>query len=401
MIAAAHAGADAVDAAIDAMAGTTSQPSMGALASSLARSPLDTGLDMDEITKVNDYWEECRGLYAPFESGQKSGSADVYNHEMPGGQYTNLLFQSQQLGLSGRWPHIKRAYASANRLLGDIIKVTPSSKVVGDLAQFMVQNNLTEEEVIERGESLSFPGSVVEYFQGYLGIPPYGFPEPLRSKVLKGKTLPNGKSCFDGRPGAEMPDYNFPKEMRQLVGEHGVAVTEHDLISHAQYPAVFKEFAKFREEHGDLSILDTRTFVSGMKTGQEISVEIEHGKVLFIKLMSVQEPDEEGSRSVTFELNGQPRVVRVKDKSVAGSITARGKADDSVIGSVGAPMPGVVVGIKVHPGETVKQGQPLLVLSAMKMETNVASPADGIVKALHVKEGDNIQGNDLVAEIDV
>ncbi|CAM9777761.1 unnamed protein product, partial [Ectocarpus sp. 4 AP-2014] len=341
MIAAAHAGADAVDAAVDAMAGTTSQPSMGALASSLARSPLDTGLDMDEITKVNDYWEECRGLYAPFESGQKSGSADVYNHEMPGGQYTNLLFQSQQLGLSGRWPHIKRAYASANRLLGDIIK------------------------------------------------------------VLKGKTLPNGKSCFEGRPGAEMPDYNFPKEMRQLVGEHGVAVTEQDLISHAQYPAVFKEFARFREEHGDLSILDTRTFVSGMKTGQEISVEIEHGKVLFIKLMSVQEPDEEGSRSVTFELNGQPRVVRVKDKSVAGSITARGKADDSVIGSVGAPMPGVVVGIKVHPGETVKQGQPLLVLSAMKMETNVASPADGIVKALHVKEGDNIQGNDLVAEIDV
>ncbi|CBN79581.1 pyruvate carboxylase [Ectocarpus siliculosus] len=341
MLAAANAGADAVDAAMDAMAGTTSQPSMGALASSLARSPLDTGLDMDEITKVNDYWEECRGLYAPFESGQKSGSADVYNHEMPGGQYTNLLFQSQQLGLSGRWPHIKRAYASANRLLGDIIK------------------------------------------------------------VLKGKTLPNGKSCFEGRPGAEMPDYKFSKEMRQLVGEHGVAVTEQDLISHAQYPAVFKEFTKFREEHGDLSILDTRTFVSGMKTGQEISVEIEHGKVLFIKLMSVQEPDEEGSRSVTFELNGQPRVVRVKDKSVAGSITARGKADDSVVGSVGAPMPGVVVGIKVNPGETVKQGQPLLVLSAMKMETNVASPADGIVKALHVKEGDNIQGNDLVAEIDV
>eukprot|EP00752_Nemacystus_decipiens_P003621 g3338.t1 len=400
MIAAAHAGADAVDVATDAMAGTTSQPSMGAFASSLARSPLDTGLDMDEITKVNDYWEECRGLYAPFESGQKSGSADVYNHEMPGGQYTNLLFQSQQLGLSGRWPQIKRAYASANHLLGDIIKVTPSSKVVGDLAQFMVQNNLTEEDVIERGDSLSFPGSVVEYFQGYLGIPPYGFPEPLRSKVLKGKTLPNGKSCFEGRPGAEMPDYNFGKEMRQLVGKYGVGVTEQDLVSHAQYPAVFKEFTEFREEHGDLSILDTRTFVSGMKTGQEISVEIEHGKVLFIKLMSVQDPDEEGYRSVTFELNGQPRVVRVKDKSVAGSVTARGKADDSVIGSVGAPMPGVVVGVKVKVGEVVKQGQPLLVLSAMKMETNVASPADGVVKALHVKEGDSLQGNDLVAEIE-
>lgn len=401
MIAAAHAGADAVDVAMDAMAGTTSQPSMGALASSLARSPLDTGLDMDEITSVNDYWEECRGLYAPFESGQKSGSADVYNHEMPGGQYTNLLFQSQQLGLSGRWPHIKRAYASANRLLGDIIKVTPSSKVVGDLAQFMVQNDLTEEAVIERGDSLSFPGSVVEYFQGYLGIPPYGFPEPLRSKVLKGKTLPNGKSCFEGRPGAEMPPYDFDNEMRQLHGKYGLAVTERDLVSHAQYPAVFKDFMDSREEHGDLSILDTRTFVSGMKTGQEISVEIEHGKVLFIKLMSVQDPDEEGSRSVTFELNGQPRVVRVRDRSVAGDITARPKADASVVGSVGAPMPGVVVGVKVKAGEKVKQGQPLLVLSAMKMETNVASPADGIVKSLYVKDGDNIQGNDLVAEIEV
>ncbi|CAM9814610.1 unnamed protein product [Ascophyllum nodosum] len=401
MIAAAQAGADAVDVATDAMSGTTSQPSLGAVASSLVGTPLDTGLDMVEISMVNDYWEECRGLYAPFESGQKSGSADVYIHEMPGGQYTNLLFQSQQLGLSGRWPQIKRSYAAANRLLGDIIKVTPSSKVVGDMAQFMVQNDLTEEDVLNRAESLSFPGSVVEYFQGYLGIPPYGFPEPLRSKVLKGKTLPNGKSCFDGRPGAEMPPYDFDNEMRQLHAKYGMHVTERDLMSHAQYPSVFKDFMASRAEHGDLSILDTRTFISGMKTGQETSVEIEHGKVLFMKLVSVQEPNEEGVRSVTFEMNGQPRVVRIKDKSIAGDVAARPKADESVIGSVGAPMPGVVVGIKVKVGDEVKQGQPLLVLSAMKMETNVASPADGVVKGLHVKEGDSIQGNDLVVDIGV
>eukprot|EP00953_Heterococcus_sp_UTEX-ZZ885_P031629 16583-Heterococcus_DN1.PRE.4 len=237
MLAAANAGADAVDAAMDAMAGTSSQPSMGAIVGALAGSKLDTGLNMDHVTSVNDYWEECRGLYAPFESGQKSGSADVYNHEMPGGQYTNLLFQSQQLGLTGRWPAIKRAYASANRLLGDIIKVTPSSKVTGDLAQWMVQNDLTEEQVLERAETLSFPSSVVEYFQGYLGLPPFGFPEPLRSKVLKSKKLPNGKQMFEGRPGAEMSDYDFAAAKEELEAAHGKGtISEGDLLSHAQYP---------------------------------------------------------------------------------------------------------------------------------------------------------------------
>lgn len=236
MLAAAHAGADAVDAAMDALAGTTSQPSLGALVGALRGTKLDTGLDLEQVTLVNEYWEETRAIYAPFEMNQKSGSAAVYIHEMPGGQLSNLMWQSSMLGLSGRWGQIQRAYASANRLLGDIIKVTPSSKVVGDLAQFMVQNELSEQDVIDRAETLSFPGSVVEYFQGYLGLPPFGFPEPLRSRVVKGRTLPNGKQMFDGRPGAEMEPYNFEGQMEVLKSRYGDKITTKDLLSHAQYP---------------------------------------------------------------------------------------------------------------------------------------------------------------------
>ncbi|KAG5179986.1 putative carboxylase [Tribonema minus] len=401
MLACARAGADAVDAAMDAMSGTTSQPSLGAIVGAVKGSELDTGLDMDQIAAVNDYWEEARGLYAPFESGQKSGSADVYNHEMPGGQYTNLLFQSQQLGLSGQWSQIKKAYASANRLLGDIIKVTPSSKVCGDLAQMMVQNHLTEEEVIERAEHLSFPNSVVEYFQGYLGLPPFGFPEPLRSRVLKGKTLPGGKQMFEGRPGAEMAPFDFDAARVGLQQKYGKDnIRELDLMSHVQYPAVFKEFMDVKDTYGDLSKLDTRTFVSGMKIGQEIAVQIEVGKTLFIKLISVSNPDDEGIRQVVFELNGQQRIIKVKDNSVGASATRRGKADPSMIGSVGAPMPGVVLGVKVKTGARVKAGQSLVVLSAMKMETSVSAPTDGIVKNIFVKEGDNVEGGDLIIDIE-
>lgn len=234
MLAAAQAGADAVDAATDAMSGTTAQPSMGALVASTQGTKFDTGLDLHEISMLNEYWEECRGLYAPFESGQKSGSADVYIHEMPGGQYTNLLYQSSQLGLTGQWSQVKTAYAAANRLLGDIIKVTPSSKVTGDLAQFLVANNLTEHEAVEQAEELSFPNSVIEYFQGYLGIPPFGFPEPLRSRVLKGRTIEgtNGLSCFDARPGAQLAPFDFDGTRSQLEDKWGAdKLSDNDVMS--------------------------------------------------------------------------------------------------------------------------------------------------------------------------
>ncbi len=394
MLAAAESGADVVDAAIDSMAGLTSQPSMGAIVAALAGTELDTGIDLAELSPLDQYWECIRGIYSPFESGLKSGSADVYEHEMPGGQYTNLKFQAQALGLEGRWTSIKLAYAAANDLLGDVIKVTPSSKVVGDLAQFMVQNDLSGADVLEQAETLSFPTSVVDFMRGALGQPYGGFPEPFRRAVLKGQ-LP-----IEGRAGDSLPEFDFAALRKELARKHNMDLSETDLLSAALYPDVFDEYLARRETFSDISVLPTRAFLAPLDRGEEIAIDIERGKRLIVRLETVGELDARGMRPVFFELNGQPRTLFVRDRSIEDDAVTRERADPAVAGSIGAPMPGVVVEVSVAPGDSVVAQQSLVKLSAMKMETVIAAPVAGVVKRVLVVEKDSVEAGDLLLIID-
>jgi len=401
MLSAAQAGADVVDVAIDAMSGLTSQPSMGAVLANLRGSELDTGLDPDKITPLNTYWENVRAMYVPFESGQLSTSSDVYAHEIPGGQYTNLLYQSRQLGLTDRWPAIKKMYAVANQLLGDIPKVTPSSKVVGDLAQFMVSQGLTAETVVEQAETLAFPESVIGYFQGSLGIPPGGWDscEPLRSKALTSRTLPDGSKAYTGRPGAQMEAYDFEEEgslLRKTYGER--LIKDEDCLSYALYPKVFEEWKEFQAVYGDVGELPTHLFLKPMKEGEEVELELEKGRTFIIKMVSMPPPDADGIRQMIFELNGERWFVPITDNSVESGIAKREKAVGP--GAVGAPMPGVVVDVVVKKGDQVKEGEKVAVLSAMKMETVIPAKMSGTVTRVTVNAGDNVEGDDLIVVIE-
>jgi len=395
MIAAAEAGADVVDVAIDAMSGMTSQPSMGALVSMLAGTEKDTGIDKSLVGGLNTYWENVRNVYLPFESGQLSGSSDVYEHEIPGGQYTNLLYQSRQLGLTDKWPEIKRKYAEANMVLGDIPKVTPSSKVVGDLAQFMVAQNLTPQQVEDQAETLAFPESVVQFLRGEIGIPPGGFPEPLRSKVLNSR----GLESIDGRPGASLPDYDFEEAEKLLKAKFGAKfITDKDVLSHALYPNVFTEWKEFESIYGEVSKLPTDLFLSPMKEGDEVEFELSAGRRVIVKLVSITPPRDDGLRTVTFEINGERWLMPVTDKSVASEANVRRKASGP--NEVGSPMPGVIVNLKVKEGDVVSEGEPLATLSAMKMETVIPASVSGVVKHIAVNIGDKVEGDDLLVEIE-
>ena len=392
MLACGESGADVVDVALAPMAGMTSQPALGAVVAATAGTPRDTGVSLRQVQGLATYWEQARGLYAPFESGLKSGSSDVYFHEMPGGQYTNLQFQARQLGLAERWPAIKHAYAAANRLCGDILKVTPSSKVVGDLAQFMVQNDLSEDDVLEQAETLSFPSSVVDFFRGYLGVPPGGFPEPLRTRICR--DLPT----VEGRPGATLPPLDFAALQTQLEETYG-RIGPHDTVSAALYPKVFADFMEFRDSFGDMSVLPTRFFFAPPSIGEEFSLDIERGKTLIVELSAVGELDDNGQREVFFELNGRLRSIRVRDSSAAVETVVRERADASDPGSVGAPMPGVVIEVKVEAGDEIAAGAPLVVMSAMKMETVVTAPVGGTVARIAVAQDDSLAAGDLLVAI--
>ncbi|XP_062850303.1 pyruvate carboxylase, mitochondrial [Trichomycterus rosablanca] len=395
MLACAEAGADIVDVAVDSMAGMTSQPSMGAVVACAKGTKLDTGISLEKVFDYSEYWEVTRGLYAPFDctATMKSGNADVYENEIPGGQYTNLHFQAHSMGLGNKFKEVKKAYAEANKLLGDLIKVTPSSKIVGDLAQFMVQNNLSRTEVEERADELSFPLSVVEFLQGHIGIPHGGFPEPFRSKVLK--SLPR----IEGRPGASLPPMDFKKLESDLKVAYGKDITPEDVMSAAMYPKVFQEFKEFTANFGPVDCLSTRLFLEGPKIAEEFQVELERGKTLHIKALALGDLNKAGQREVFFELNGQLRSVLVKDTVAIKEMHFHPKALKDVRGQVGAPMPGKVVEVKVKQGQKVDKGQPLCVLSAMKMETVVNSPLSGTVAKVYIKPDSTLEGDDLILEI--
>ena len=398
MLAAAKAGADVVDAAVDSMAGLTSQPSMGAIAKALRDTPQDTGIDANSILRLSSYWEQVRQLYSPFESGLLSGSSDVYLHEMPGGQYTNLKFQSQSLGLADNWEEVKLSYAAANRVLGNIVKVTPSSKVVGDLAQFMVANKLDEESLIAAASTLSFPTSVVEYFQGYLGQPFGGFPESLRDSVLK------DKARIHGRPGASMDDVDMAELQQKLVERTGRTHSQREVLSSALYPKVYDEFVRYTENYGDVTKLPSKHFFGTMRVDEEVSVQLEDGVDVSIKLKAVGELLPSNQREVFFEVNGIPRSVIIDDKSTdhASDLKPRDlavRADEGDLGSVGAPMAGEVIEVTAATGKHVEAGSALIVLSAMKMETTVAAPISGDIKHVAVEVGSSVSAGDLLVKI--
>lgn len=378
MLACAHAGADVVDVAVDSMSGMTSQPSMGAIVASLQGTSKDTGFKLADVSEYSAYWESTRTLYAPFEctTTMRSGNADVYMNEIPGGQYTNLQFQAFSLGLGDFFEDVKKAYREANLLLGDIIKVTPSSKVVGDLAQFMVQNHLTAQQVYDRAEDLSFPKSVVEFLQGAIGEPHGGFPEPFRSRVLK------DMKRVEGRPGESLPPLDFDALKKEVLESHPHA-NDRDVMSAALYPQVTDDFLTFREEFGPVDKLDTRIFLTGPKVGEEFEVSIEKGKTLHIKTLAMAEDlTLNGDKEVFFELNGQLRSVLIRDKEGVKELHIHPKALKGnksnlfsvfnlfkkiiikiFLGEVGAPMPGSVIDVRVKVGDHVEKGQPLVVLS--------------------------------------
>ena len=360
-VACANAGADAVDTATDSMSGMTSQPSVGALLASLEGTGLEPGLNIHNVRQLDTYWAQLRLLYSPFEAGLTGPDPEVYEHEIPGGQLTNLIFQASQLGLGAQWAQTKKAYEEANGLLGDVVKVTPTSKVVGDLAQFMVSNKLTYDNVKAKAKELDFPGSVLEFFEGLMGQPYGGFPEPLRSDALRERRKLNE------RPGLTLEPLNLAKIKKDINNKFGSA-SECDVASYAMYPKVFEDYRKFTAKYGDLSVLPTRYFLAKPEINEEFHVELEKGKVLILKLLALGPLSEQtGHREVFFEVNGEVRSITVEDKNAAVENVSRVKADSTDTSQVGAPMSGVVVEVRVHDGGEVKKGDPIAVLSAMKM----------------------------------
>jgi len=390
---AADAGVDVVDTAMAPMAGMTSQVSLHALVEAMRGHPRDPGINRRHLQETADYWEKTRAMYRVFETGQLAPGSDVYENEMPGGQYTNLFHQAAALGLASRWREACQMYAAVNTMFGDIVKVTPTSKVVGDMALFMVGNNLSPGDVLSNKRDLSFPESVVEFFEGRLGEPPGGFPQPLREIILK------GRKPLAGRAGALLPPVDWDAEKTACEKDAGISCSHRDILSYVMYPKVFPSLAKHKTEYSDTSVLPTPVFFHGLKPGEEASIDIERGKTLIVRFLTVGDPQPGGTRTVFFELNGQPREIVVSDHSLAGKAATRIKAAAGNPKEIGAPMPGSISRILVGKGETVSQGQKLFTLEAMKMETTVASPNSGKILEILTPAGTQVDGGDLVLKM--
>ncbi len=390
VLAAVEAGCDAVDGAMDAMSGLTSQPNLGSILAAVADTERDPGIDQGALRDISHYWEGVRRFYSGFESDIRAGTSDVYRHAMPGGQYTNLREQARSLGIDHRWPEVAEAYAQVNVLFGDIVKVTPTSKVVGDMALMMVTQGLTPAEVQDPEREIAFPESVVQLFRGDLGQPPGGFPEGLTRKVLQ------GAEPHQGRPGADLPPTDLEAARSEARDKCGREVTGSDLASYLMYPKVFTDYSQTRSHYGRVSALPTPVFFYGMERGEEIAVDIERGKTLVIRYLAASEPDDEGACRVFFELNGEQRMVKVLAKGMEAKVKAHPKAEDGNPHHVAAPMPGMVISVAVRAGLKVERGDALVSIEAMKVESVIRAERAGTVEAVHVEVGSQVDAKDLM-----
>lgn len=407
VIQASEAGVDIVDLAIASMSGSTSQPNLNSIVATLQHTPRDTRLDLDALNEVSDYWEVVREYYAPFDVAPRTGSAEVYLHEMPGGQYTNLKEQAASMGVSHRWHEIARYYAGVNQLLGDIVKVTPSSKVVGDMALFLFSRGIQPADVVnlEPG-AMSFPESVVDMLSGGLGWPEGGWPEPVWKVILGEKGFKEARARYQaalrsGQPHAvpHKDSVDLETVRAELATKLKRPATDDDLFSHLMYPQVFAAYEKHRHEYDDVSVLPTPAFFYGLQPRQEISATIEAGKTLIIRLINVSDPEKDGRRTITYELNGVTRETFIADKSMAAKVKHRPKADLNDPRQIPAPIPGLIATIAVSVGHKVSKGDKLLMMEAMKMQTTVTAPMDSVVEELHVNVGDTVQSKDLLLKL--
>jgi len=395
VLAAADAGVDAVDAAMDAFSGGTSQPCLGSVVQALKHGDRDTGLDIGSIRELSNYWEAVRHQYAAFESGIEAPASEVYLHEMPGGQFTNLKAQARSLGLEERWHEVAQTYADVNQMFGDIVKVTPSSKVVGDMALMMVSQNLTRAQVEDQNTDVAFPDSVIDMMRGNLGQPPGGWPEGIVKKVLK------GEKASTTRPGIHMGVTDLEKSRTELSQKlEGLNVNDDQLNGYLMYPKVFLDYMGRHRNYGPVRTLPTKTFFYGMEPGEQISAEIDPGKTLEIRCQAIGETDEVGEAKVFFEINGQPRAIRVPNRKIKANTKVHPKAEPGNPNHIGAPMPGVVATVAIQAGVSVKEGDLLLTIEAMKMETGIHAERDAVVKAVHVTPGGQIDAKDLLVELE-